>query len=382
MSKQILIVLAVMGAMLLVATGAIAGVLIAGDDDGDGETTAVATATVRPSSGSGKGSVGLTVAFSNSAGGLRVSAIEASGPADGAGLEVGDVIRSIDGQVVRTPEQLRAEVEAKAPGEEVSITYERADRETQARVTLGEADTGAQANPTQTPNGQNQGPAPLRGRLGVTIQQVNAQVQQRLNLTRDNGVVVTSVVEDSAASRAGLEMGDIILFIGATSTPTVESLQGAILLAPTNQTTSIGILRGSEQLTLTATLPPQSNLEGLGNLLPQELRDRLQRLIDEGTLPPEQLQQLLRLYAARGDNVRVGTVKSVNPGIVGGTFILTMTPSGGGSDTTTELNNATSIRRGATAIQPGDLRPNELVLTISMNNGQSAFLVYALGVVN
>ena len=107
MKRQLLIPLLVVAAALLLITGAVVGLLIA-------------------------------------------ASVEADGPAAAAGIEVGDVIRSVDGQVVRTPEQLRAAVAAKAPGDSVSVTYERGDRELRAQVTLAVAPPDAQieAQPT------------------------------------------------------------------------------------------------------------------------------------------------------------------------------------------------------------------------------------------
>ena len=380
MKRAILIPLVVVGALALIATGAIAGVLIA--DKGDDSSPGPAQTNTGPA----RGSLGMAVAF-NSQTGLRVTAVEADGPAAKAGIQVGDTVRSMDGAIVRTPEQLRAAAEAKKPGERVTITYERNDRELRAEVVLGDANASAAANPTRTPvpsntpvPGQPNIPAQSRGgRLGVTVQQITPQLQQRLNLTRDSGVVVTEVMPDSPAAAAGVQRGDVILAIGATSVGTVQELQRAVLAAPVNQPVEISIQRGNDQIMLSQTLPPQANLDGLGNLIPEELRQRLQELIDGGAITAERLQQLLRLYQTRGDAIRVGNVESVNPGIVGGTFIITMTPLSGGSSVTVQTNQQTSIVRGTTSIQPGQLERGELLLVISMDNGQTAFQVLSLG---
>jgi hypothetical protein len=79
--------------------------------------------------------------------------------------------------------------------------------------------------------------------------------------------------------------------------------------------------------------------------------------------------------------VRVGTVESVNPGIVGGTFILTVKPYAGGDNVAVELNQRTS-RPAGTTIQPGELRKSEIVMVISMDGGQTAYGVFATGVQN
>jgi len=50
-----------------------------------------------------------------------------------------------------------------------------------------------------------------RGRLGVTIQEVNQSLADSFGLERPAGALVSSVEKDSPAARAGLEPGDVIL---------------------------------------------------------------------------------------------------------------------------------------------------------------------------
>ena len=50
-----------------------------------------------------------------------------------------------------------------------------------------------------------------RGRLGVTVQEVNAPLAQSFGLDRPRGALVSSVDSSGPAERAGIEVGDIIL---------------------------------------------------------------------------------------------------------------------------------------------------------------------------
>jgi putative serine protease PepD len=115
------VLLGLAGATLL-AGGVAAGALLF---SGDGDTeTRIVVATATPES---RASLGLTVSAVGS-GTLRVATVEPGGPAAQAGIQSGDVIRSVDGQIVRTPEQLRVALESRKPGDQVSVTYERGDR--------------------------------------------------------------------------------------------------------------------------------------------------------------------------------------------------------------------------------------------------------------
>jgi putative serine protease PepD len=71
-----------------------------------------------------------------SGGGAEVTQVRANTPAERAGLEVGDVITLVDGETVRTGDQLRALINAKQPGDRITLTYRRGDDTHTARATL------------------------------------------------------------------------------------------------------------------------------------------------------------------------------------------------------------------------------------------------------
>ncbi|MDH3539113.1 MAG: trypsin-like peptidase domain-containing protein [Acidimicrobiia bacterium] len=72
------------------------------------------------------------------AGGL-VSEVSPGSAADLAGIEVGDLIISFDGDPLRGPSELRAEVITRAPGTEVDIVVIRGGEQLTLRVVLGSA---------------------------------------------------------------------------------------------------------------------------------------------------------------------------------------------------------------------------------------------------
>ena len=63
--------------------------------------------------------------------------MDGDGPADKAGLQVGDVVTAIDGQPVTTAEELIVAVRTHRPGDQVTLTYERGGQQSTAEVTLG-----------------------------------------------------------------------------------------------------------------------------------------------------------------------------------------------------------------------------------------------------
>jgi putative serine protease PepD len=71
------------------------------------------------------------------AGGLWVVSVVAGGPAASAGLQEGDIIRSIDGSPATSTDQLMALTLTKRPGDRVEVKYERNGTQATATITLG-----------------------------------------------------------------------------------------------------------------------------------------------------------------------------------------------------------------------------------------------------
>jgi putative serine protease PepD len=73
---------------------------------------------------------------SSGAGGLRVAAVVAGGPAATAGLRAGDIITSIDGAAAMSADQLIVLTLTRRAGDRAQVGYERGGREATATVTL------------------------------------------------------------------------------------------------------------------------------------------------------------------------------------------------------------------------------------------------------
>lgn len=79
----------------------------------------------------------LGVALQDATGaGAQVSRVTANTPAQRAGLRAGDVITQVDGKRIGTGDELRAAINAKSPGDRVSLTYRRDGETHTVRVTL------------------------------------------------------------------------------------------------------------------------------------------------------------------------------------------------------------------------------------------------------
>ncbi len=93
-----------------------------------------------------------------------------------------------------------------------------------------------------------------RAALGVSVISVNANLAAQDNLSVDHGALIASVVQNSAAAQAGLRAGDVIIQVGSQAVNDASSLGDALAAKNPGDTVAVTIMRGSQQLTVNATL--------------------------------------------------------------------------------------------------------------------------------
>ena len=89
----------------------------------------------------------------------------------------------------------------------------------------------------------------VRGRIGVTIQDVNAQLAESFGLDRPRGALVSSVEKDGPASKAGLVPGDVILGVNGHAIERYGELSGSIAAMKPGTDASLQVWRGGKQQT-------------------------------------------------------------------------------------------------------------------------------------
>jgi serine protease Do len=94
----------------------------------------------------------------------------------------------------------------------------------------------------------------VRGRLGVTVQNVTADMASSLGLTEVGGAIVNRVEPDSAAANAGLQQGDVIVAIGGEPVADNNALRNRIASTRPGTPIKIDVLRGGKRQTVTATI--------------------------------------------------------------------------------------------------------------------------------
>jgi serine protease Do len=94
-----------------------------------------------------------------------------------------------------------------------------------------------------------------RGFLGVGIQDLTAENAPFFGLKQDaKGVLIPEVTKDSAAEKAGLKPGDIIIELNGKPVETAKELQGRVSSLKPDTDVELVVLRDGKRETLTAKL--------------------------------------------------------------------------------------------------------------------------------
>ncbi len=149
--------------------------------------------------------------------GALVANVSKDGPADKAGVKVGDVIIEFDGKEVKDSGDLPIIVARTSVDKKVRMKVLRDKKEIALSVAVGELkDEEVVAS------------APEKGELGLTVQRLTPQIAESLGLEKAEGVVVAAVEPSSAGDEAGIRRGDIILEVDRKAVRNVDEYKKAV----------------------------------------------------------------------------------------------------------------------------------------------------------
>ncbi len=94
----------------------------------------------------------------------------------------------------------------------------------------------------------------LRGWIGVTIQDVDANTAKALGLPKPGGALVSSVLEDQPAAKAGIKVGDVILKIEARDIDDANGLLRTVASLPPGAKAKAEIWRKGATMHIEVTL--------------------------------------------------------------------------------------------------------------------------------
>jgi serine protease Do len=162
--------------------------------------------------------------------GVVVQSVSPNGPAQQAGIQVGDAITSINGKPINTGDELVNEISETAPGTKVKLGVVRDKKPMDITATIGDRNKlwGTRLGLEEE---QQEEEAPKESKLGVSVKNLTPAQAQTLNLPKGQGVGVTDVKPGGFADSVGLSRGDVILQVNRQPVPddaTFQKLQSTL----------------------------------------------------------------------------------------------------------------------------------------------------------
>jgi serine protease Do len=177
--------------------------------------------------------------------GALVLEVRPAGPADQAGLDMGDIILALDDFAIVDSADLPPIIGASQPGTEHVLTVLRDGKVVRLKVKVGELGQGG-ASGTRT------SPLVRIERLGLKVSDLDAATRQVLSL---RGGVLVEEVESGPATAAGVQPGDILMKLGRFQLDNASSLMETVSKLPTGQPIPLLVRRQDSATFVTLTLP-------------------------------------------------------------------------------------------------------------------------------
>jgi serine protease Do len=190
--------------------------------------------------------------------GVMVSDVEPDSPAAKSGLKPNDVILQYDGQTVEGTVQFRRLVRETPPGRTVDLTISRDGRTQNLSVELADRSAFYEKQmqgrmrdfgkpfALATPNLNLPDMFFMDSRtplLGINAEDLTGQLGAYFGAPDNSGVLVREVRSGSAAEKAGLKAGDVIIKIDAKPVKSLSELREQLRDKSEQKTVNLGIVR-------------------------------------------------------------------------------------------------------------------------------------------
>jgi membrane-associated protease RseP (regulator of RpoE activity) len=217
--------------------------------------------------------------------GILIEGVIPETPAAEAGFRTNDVITKLNGALITGPAELRTQLKKYKPGETVNITYFRGGIEKVVAVKLGkqeyEASTFDKKIKIYGDKGQlNMDGPPWEWKwegktgkrktvafAGVVTQALSEGLAEYFKVKE--GALISEVVKDSPADKAGLKAGDVIIKIGDESIEDEGDVADAIHEFKPGDAVDFIVYRDGKEMTIKVTLGETTRF---GSLLEKDIK--------------------------------------------------------------------------------------------------------------
>ena len=201
--------------------------------------------------------------------GVEITRVEDDSPAAKAGLKVGDAVLQFNGERVEGMEQFSRMVRETPPGREVKLTISRNGSLQTIVAKLGMRKGMTFGPQTFEIPRLEIPPMPDIPRnimswrspaLGIEAEPLRGQLADFFGVKE--GVLVRSVLKDSAAERAGLKAGDVIVKVNDARVTSPSEISSQLRSVQEKKNVALLVMREHRELTLTANIDNDEDMRG------------------------------------------------------------------------------------------------------------------------
>ncbi len=191
--------------------------------------------------------------------------MDTDSPAEKAGIRKGDIIVEFDGEKVTSSSMLAYDIRMHRPGDKLKIVIKRDDKTKNIKVELGEyseknimaefkekypllfSPDKFRLEKITKPEGWyfslvEKG----RNHIGVYLEEINRDLSEYFGVNRGTGLLVTKIVKDGPAEKAGLKVGDVIIKADGRRIEKTKELEGIIQRKEEEEKVSLEVLRNTK----------------------------------------------------------------------------------------------------------------------------------------
>lgn len=147
--------------------------------------------------------------------GALVATLNEGGPAEQAGLKVGDIILSFNGKTINAVRSLPRIVAETPIDAEVDVVFWRDGKEQKTKVKVGELEKAEEQGMVPSLEGEMPGPADVEiASVGLNLNTLTDEIRSGYNIPMDvQGVFIAGITPGSEAEAKGLLEGDVVVEI-------------------------------------------------------------------------------------------------------------------------------------------------------------------------
>jgi len=151
--------------------------------------------------------------------GILIAQVSEDSPAEKAGLKVGDLVVSYQGEKITEVADFRNRVALTPPGSRVRLTVLRNGKRKLIKVKIGDLEDGQLVASAAIETADA---------LGLTVRTLTSDLARQFNVKPGEGVVVTEVKPGSVAGLGGLRIGTVILQVDRVAVNSSADFQRVI----------------------------------------------------------------------------------------------------------------------------------------------------------